>query len=448
MVEAFEGLLKFNVWLMILDICLIIWFISNWYFYYKKTGTYINYWYYNMFLVFFVPVLIMYPFSSSILNVFTVHGFRNLYSIEQYTNQAYLITILGFGGAYCGKYLHDRFKSLIEIEILIIPFALTLGKFFNTATKNSLISRLFTLFYILILLGFVAFIIASGLLRNPREFFKINTQYGPIYTFILSTFGIAFAIISTRSLQYNLFIDKALFVALILFGFFLGVRAPIILNSLNFGVLFVLYKKRGYLPIYKVLGTIIITLLVVIFLSFFRNSNAQNGFELEIAFQSFLPEIFYGNTFSDIRDFSWVLGYWDKNLYWGLSYYAAILSFIPSSIYPIRETYGIGQITVNTTGLDIVTHPGLRMGLFGEMYINFGIFGVILFGIIWGYVMRKMDCLTKKFTQKGDVISASSALIYCSFVSYFTVSAGFWSLYISFFLLTILYIASVINWRK
>ncbi|GAB3983824.1 hypothetical protein GCM10028806_57750 [Spirosoma terrae] len=445
MTEAFDGILKFNIWLLILDAILIFFFLGQWYIEYKRTGRYIDFWHFNLFLVFFIPVLVMYPFSSSILNIWTVWGLSNLYTIESKVNEAYIITLLGFSGVYIGKFAYDIKRPIKAFEIIIAFFANTLGRFFLKIAQSQRISRYFACIYIFVLFSFVVFIATAGLITNPREFFMLNTKYAPIYTFILSTFDVVFYILSTRVLQYGKRNDLFLFSTLILFGFFLGVRAPLILNSLSFGVLYVIYKKNGYLPISKVLLTIFFTLIIVMGLSFIRNSNKGYDLNFEIAAQAFLPEIFYGNTFSDIRDFSWVLGYWNGDLYWGLSYFAAIVSFIPSSLYPIRDLYGIGKITVNTAGLDASTHPGLRMGMFGEMYINFGLIGVIAFGIMWGYIQRRLDVLTKRFSSNGNVIRAGSVLIYSSFISYFTVSAGFWGFYITIFLLVILYLISHIN---
>ena len=398
-----------------------------------------------MFLVFFIPVLIMYPFSGSPLNVFAVLGFDNMYTIEKHTDEAYVITMLGFVGVYIGRYFYDIYKRNTVIDIILKAFAKTIGQYFNSITKSAAVSRGFTLFYTLILLGFVCFIFSSGLSKNPREFFKINTQYAPIYTFILFTYQLMFTIISTRVLQYNSIIDKILFSALVIFGFFLGVRAPVILQSLSFGVLYVLFKKKGHIPIGKTLLFVTGILAIVMIMAFIRNSNDSTDLDSSMLLQSFLPEVFYGNTFSDIRDFSWVLGYWDKKLYWGMSYFAAFMSFIPSSIFPIRDTYGIGKITVGVTGLDLTTHPGLRMGIFGEMYLNFGIIGVVIFGFLWGYVLRRVDVLTKIYLKRGDVVKASSIIVYSGFVSYLTGSSGFWGFYISIFLLFFLYIATRIR---
>ncbi|AQG81315.1 O-antigen polymerase [Spirosoma montaniterrae] len=447
-VELFDGVLKFNYWLLLINTIVLIWYLVGWYNQYRRTGSYIDYWRFNMFLVFFIPVLVMYPFSSANLNVFAVLGYDNLYTIEKYSDKAYIVTMIGFTGVYIGKYAYDVYRPVMAVEAIIKPFAISLGRLFIAVTKSTSVIRIFSTFYVMVLCGFVYFAATSGLIKNPREFFKLNTQFAPIYTLILSTFEFVFLAISTRALQYGKTVDKVLLLSFVFFGFFLGVRAPLILQGLSFGVLYVLYRNKGYFPFIKVIFIIVVTLVIVMVLAFIRNTSKIDNIDPNLAIISFIPEIFYGNTFSDLRDFSWVLGNWDGELYWGLSYFAAFMSFIPSSIYPIREAYGIGRITVKAAGLDTVTHPGLRMGIFGEMYINFGIIGVIIFGFLWGYVLRRLSVLTKKYASNGDVIKASSVILYSSFVSYLTVSAGFWNFYISTFLLIVLFISSRIQFNK
>lgn len=448
MEEAFEGVIKFDTSLLIIDIFLLVFFLVDWYSHYRRTGAYIDYWYYNTFLSFFVPVLIMYPFTSSPLNVFTVLGYNNLYVIERFTSEAYIVTVVGFASAYLGRYLFDNFKPIAAIENIIALFSNTLGKAYIAVTNNTKVARTFALGYITTLLCFIFLMALTGQLRNPREFFMLNRQYGPIYTLILSTFDITFIIVSTRALQLKKKYDKLLLAGLTILGFFLGVRAPIILGGLSFGVLYVITYKKGYIPLTKIAFFIVVILILVMALAFFRNSGKMDEFDLNIAMLSFLPEIFYGNTFSDLRDFSWVIGYWDREYYWGLSYLAAFLSFIPSWILPIRDIYGIGKITVRAAGLDTTTHPGLRMGMFGEMYINFGIVGVIIFGFFWGYVFRRLDKLTKKYASSGNVFKATSVLVYSSFISYLPVTAGFWGFYITCFMLAVLYLSTRIRFVK
>ena len=80
---------------------------------------------------------------------------------------------------------------------------------------------------------------------------------------------------------------------------------------------------------------------------------------------------------------------YDVPLAWGKTYLSALLSFVPSSVFPFRETYGFGRYSLEILylGDDSPIAPmygGLRPTFVGEAYLNGGIIGVILFGLVLG----------------------------------------------------------------
>ena len=163
----------------------------------------------------------MYPFSSSPLNYILLFlGTYNLLSIQEYTDEAYIVTMLGFTGVYVGKFCYDKFRPIVKMEYIVRPFYLFFGRLFEKLAKRLNVVRIFSVCYIFVLIGFVYFTATSGLIRNPREYFKLNTQLAPIYTLILSTFDFVFLLLSAIVLQYNNKIDKILLLTLAVFGFF------------------------------------------------------------------------------------------------------------------------------------------------------------------------------------------------------------------------------------
>ena len=79
-------------------------------------------------------------------------------------------------------------------------------------------------------------------------------------------------------------------------------------------------------------------------------------------------------------------------LAWGKTYLAALLSFVPSSIFPFRETYGFGRYSLEILYLGddspiAPTYGGLRPTFVGEAYLNGGIAGVVLFGVFLGVIL-------------------------------------------------------------
>lgn len=80
---------------------------------------------------------------------------------------------------------------------------------------------------------------------------------------------------------------------------------------------------------------------------------------------------------------------YDVPLAWGKTYLSALLSFVPSSVFPFRESYGFGRYSLEILYLGddspiAPTYGGLRPTFVGEAYLNGGLIGVVLFGLMLG----------------------------------------------------------------
>ena len=447
MVELLDGVVRFNLYFFCINVLMLSFFLYQWYIMYKRTGINLDLWVYNMLLIFVLPFVLMYPFASSDFNILSV-GINDLEVINDNINRAYLITLLGFVTIFTGKMCHDKFGMSKIVKVLFYtPFKVTIGHYFKRVVLSNKISYGLALMYILVLTIFVTFTLSQGFATNPRAFFMANPKFRPFYNLTTSLFGIVAGILTTRILQNNKLLDKILLIPILGFGFFLGVRAPIIFQGLSFGVLFIIYRRKGYVPIYKMILAVITTLFVIVILVAIRNGGGESS-DTRSTIAVFVYEIFYGNTFSDLRDFSWVIGYWDEVHLWGMSYISAFLSFIPSALLPFREKWGIGKITVNMLGFDTSIHPGLRPGFFGEMYLNFDVFGVVVYGFIWSQIIQSVNVAVKKNAQEHNVIEGNSAMTAASFVTFLSNSAGFFGFYVNFIVLFILYILTRIKINK
>ena len=447
MIELLNGALRFNVYFFCINLIVFGFFIYQWFMMYKRTGVNLDFWIYNMLLIFVIPFVIMYPFASSYFNVLAV-GTNPLETINNSMDRAYLITLLGFVTMLIGKVCYDKFGMNKLVKLLFYtPFKQTIGLYFKRVVLSSNVSHGLALVYILILILFVTFTVSSGFASNPRAFFMANPQFRPFYNLITSLFGIVTGLLTTRIIQDNKLVDKILLLPIIMFGFFLGVRAPIIFQGLSFGVMFIIYRRKGYVPVYKMVLAAIATLFVIVILVVVRNAGGESV-DTRNATAIFVYEIFYGNTFSDLRDFSWVIGNWNEVHLWGMSYISAFLSFIPSTLLPFREKWGIGKITVNMLGFDTTIHPGLRPGFFGEMYLNFDIFGVIIYAFVWAQVIQNVNVTVKENARKNNVVEGNSVMNAASFVAFLSNSAGFFGFYVNFMTLFVLYILTRIRFNK
>lgn len=135
---------------------------------------------------------------------------------------------------------------------------------------------------------------------------------------------------------------------------------------------------------------------------FLSSLRGELGFNLASA----LEDALYGNTFSDIRDGAFVLWGWqtrfDKEPLGGMTYLAASLSFLPSSVSDFRQEWSWGFFSTSTL-FGWSDHFGLRGGWFLESYINFGLTGVVAVALIVGLILGHVE----RGFRAGVVLSAS-----------------------------------------
>jgi hypothetical protein len=146
-------------------------------------------------------------------------------------------------------------------------------------------------------------------------------------------------------------------------------------------------------------------------------------------------KLFYGNNFSDLRDFAWVRSYWDGTYYLGKTQLAGFLAFIPSVISTFRAEWNWGVVTTSIAGLDPLINPGLRAGVFGEMYFNFGLPGVLVAGFVYGYVIRRIHnaslAAARALSPERARLSILAAMVTLNLIGGLLNTAGFFGFYIT-----------------
>lgn len=164
-----------------------------------------------------------------------------------------------------------------------------------------------------------------------------------------------------------------------------------------------------------------------------------------VGLRSIFEELLYGNTFCDFRDGAFVLKGFDSQYsqepIYGKSYLAGILSFIPSSFSDFRLEWSYGRFT--TTGLfGFNNHAGLRGGLALEPFLNFGIFGIVFFSCIQGYLLGVLEknyyfvfLLNKKIPSCKEIFILQ---IIFAIKCFFECSASSFTIYIDIFLIILL----------
>ncbi len=426
-IELFWGALCFTPIWGILDVFLIFHFFFCWYRSAKKTHWKIDLWYLTLFVAFFPSLLLLYPFNGSIYNVISVFEFKD--KVLPYVDLAFFISMTGYLSVWLGRYLYDYTRGkfpFIVIFHLMRPVC--------QALENNIKSKRAYLFVVLMSMLFgsviVAFQFKEGYFFNARGYFLKEPFLRPLFNLTISIFSVAFPFLALRYIQFKEKKCLKFIVVLLVFTIFFGVRA-LGLSGLLFLITYSIYYRSGQFSFFKLIAIFLSLSFVAVALGVLR----ENEFNLSQLLTLYLAKIFYGNNFSDTRDFAWILAYWDGEYLWGKTYLAALISFIPRVFSSIRGEWGISMYTNELMGFDSDIMPGLRPGMFGEAFLNFGYAGVIFFGLLFGFALRFSDLKIKEHVKKSkDIIKGYSHLFVFTILCHLSVSAGMWSFYAFLFI--------------
>jgi oligosaccharide repeat unit polymerase len=207
---------------------------------------------------------------------------------------------------------------------------------------------------------------------------------------------------------------------------FFGARGNLVAIYINV-LLCYFIMLRNRVSLFRVVTLIA---LVTIF-GFYLGSARAGDFSLAGFFATFVTLLLYGNTFSDLRDFAWVYSAWDHAFWGGKTYLAAIMSFVPRFASHFRDTWAMGAATASTVGFDPQVHPGLRPGVFGEGYFNFGLAGVVAIGLMLGFILRRVDTDVKRALAlpKPSMMQAFASTMLLNISGCIAISAGFSGIY-------------------
>lgn len=355
---------------------------------YRK-GYKIDVWHFGLGINLFV-IHWMLPFARSDLNMFVL-GPALWNHAAPFVDQAYFISAAGYaaivlGGSLwrlrLGWGLRRAFSKAVELP--------TRGVFIIVRSRRLVIVHCLigiTLMGIALAIYFsisgFGFNLRGLLLVFPA--LRALAQFAAFYAILAG--GYAFA-------RYAMYREREmlLLTTIIAVGFiFFGERGNIVaLFSTVVLVAFIRLRRRARL-LYMAAG-VLATLFAVMLLDGLRSPN----FSLSHVLTGFSANIFYGNSFSDTRDFAIVLSYWDRHPLFGKTYLAGLFAFIPRFVSSYRDTWAIGVVTARLAAFSPTQHPGLRVGTFGEAFLNFGMAGVILVGLFTGMVVRLIDLRVKQ----------------------------------------------------
>lgn len=421
-IEILDGLMVFNIWFLLLSLLIIGHFFYSWYASYRKTGWKLNVWHLQIFFGYVLPCVIMYPFCSSEMNFFTVG--TAYVRFAPYVEEAFFISFVGYLSILFGKAIYVRLRHEYG------RFGL-LGNIVLTNIQHS--SALYFWGIMCSLFFAVAFILSlrEGMLFNGRGWFLLHPAYRPFGNFFTGIYALCFAYIGMRLLSgIGKKMDKFLLAGLFLLSITWGAR------SISFGPVVLLFCYWCYLTptvsLKKIFGIGTAILFGVMLLGVLRGQGAvQEDFMRALAASGI--NIFYGNTFSDGRDFAWMLSGFDGVYQMGRTYIAGFFSFLPSDLFPWRREYALGPYTLNLAGIvnENGEHPGLRGGLFFETFFNFSYIGIVILGVLRGYLLAWADRGMRHYVEQDrSVIKGYIAGLPYFFLGIMMVSAGSFGIYV------------------
>jgi|GEM_PF-784268 len=421
-IEYYNGAIKGSKLCLLINALLIIHFIWFWYKNYRKWGWKLDFWTLVTARFFLVHVLFMYPFNGSAKNIIAFDE-EDLQKIDLFLDKAYIISILGYISMHVGRFLYSLRSDHRFLDFLFRP----IEKITEKNIKNPVSSNLILWIGFFFLAVVLYFQIITDNLFSPRTFFQSNGSLRPIYNLCLIFYPMAILIAGLRLLNKPSLQKKISFIFLVVFSAFLGTRMAILEPIL---ILFGFYciKNNYKINVQKIMVIGLLFIYSTILVLSLRASESSES-------NTTIKSVLYGTTFSDTRDFAFVLSHWDHDFVRGKTYIAGLLSFIPRELSEFRDKWALGIFTADVTKYNSADFPGFRPGFFGEVYFNFGLYGVIFLGLIAGYVLRHVDLQIKRSElYHTDIIKAYTKTIMWTLITCMSISIGFISLYVFLFI--------------
>jgi hypothetical protein len=380
----------------------------SYYFNCFRKGYTLDIWHYTLIFNCFI-IHIMLPFCRSDLNIFAL-GARLLRRTQDHVNEAYFISALGYFGILIGG-------ALWRLE-LGVGLRSTASRLLELPARGSLFllhSKRLLIFHgicaVILLAGLLAYYFSvagfgfnfgSIIITSPA--LRPIAQFATFYSILIGSY--AFSRFLRHRERSMMLVTLGIASGLIFFGSRNAILS-IFLTSILTSFIIMGRRLRLSLLILGIFGALCLAVL----LDALRSPN----FSFTAVGSAFALSTFYGNSYSDTRDFAVILSYWDGTHYFGKTYLAGILAFVPRFLSPFRDKWALGVVTATLAGFKTTEHAGLRIGIFGEAYLNFGLVAVLILGILIGVSVRFIDLRMK---QSADTLPASGVRIY----SYFFIS--------------------------
>jgi hypothetical protein len=373
---------------------------------------------------FFIPIILQYPFTFSPINGLTI-GADNYLKYQSEVDSAFLITTAGWLALLAGYFVRGRRVSHFLPMTLVWSGLRVWSQSVFLQLSSVFMLVLFGLLFSLGLLG------AAGARNIAQTIPALRPIYNIAHVLLPLTIAMGLFVGTQRHRRFNL----ALAVLNSSLAILTGARAVAFGGLLLVAIVFLIHSSllqrltiaRGLMLIPMALGL----LVFAVYLADVR----EGQYNLLRTVATLGVKLFYGNNFSDLRDFAWVKSSWNGEYFLGRTQLAGLLAFVPSALSPFRAEWNWGVVTTTLVGLNPLVTPGLRAGIFGEMYFNFGIPGVLLAGFLNGYLLRLVHntCLmaARNLPAYDARMWVFAGLVTLNLIGALLNTAGFFSVYVT-----------------
>jgi oligosaccharide repeat unit polymerase len=372
-----------------------------------------------------LPIMIMLPFAKSELNAFAAGD--AVEGIIADLPSVFPIALLGYFAMLTGGSLwHIRSGLGLRRSAIVVLDIVPRCSMMLMSSGTLLIFQTLLCSFLQVLILAIYFT-QSGFGFDLRAYTFANPSFRPV-VLVVSNYSI---IIASHCLaRYVDTKERTLLACTLLLTFglvFFGARGNILTIYLYILICY-LIKLRNKISLIRVISLAAVMILAGLYLGIARSGE----YSLAQLFGSLAILLFYGNTFSDLRDFTWVYSKWDHVFWGGKTYLAALMAFIPRVASQFRDTWGLGVATSSTVGLDPQIHPGLRPSVFGEGYFNFGLLGVIAIGLMLGIISQRVDLDVKRAmaARQPSMRRAFASTMMLGVAGSLAITAGFSSLFV------------------
>jgi oligosaccharide repeat unit polymerase len=182
-------------------------------------------------------------------------------------------------------------------------------------------------------------------------------------------------------------------------------RSPVLLGLLIFTI--VLVWKGRFNSVLLTMGVVLGGLIV---------SEAALGTDSNVGSREWTTVERFGADVAEVRDLAWTLVKQDGN-YWGLTFLAGLLP-VPAFASDFTQTYHLRTVTLNAIGFPLdAAHGGLRITWSGEWFLNFGWPGVVIGGLMYGWMCSRFSKLFDYLRRSAGTHPVGAYLLACAWVT-------------------------------